>query len=99
MRWFPVVAAVLLVSALAGTPPAAAQAPQTGPDATAPGAPAAPRSARPKREPTAGQLAARERMRKCAGEWREAKAKGTTGGMKWPQYWSACNKRMKGSAI
>ena len=54
---------------------------------------------RPKREPTAGQLAARERQKKCGVEWREAKAKGATGGLKWPQYWSKCNARLKGSQV
>lgn len=54
---------------------------------------------RPKREPTAGQLAARERQKKCGVEWREAKAKGATGGLKWPQYWSQCNARLKGSQV
>ena len=52
-----------------------------------------------KREPSAGQLAARERQKKCAAEWKEAKAGGkvekdTT----WPKYWSACNKRLKSAA-
>jgi hypothetical protein len=46
--------------------------------------------------PTAGQVAARERMKKCGAEWQAAKAAGKTEkGMKWPQYWSACNKRLK----
>src|SRR5262245_51299422 len=49
-----------------------------------------------KKEPSAGQTAARERQKKCAAEWKEAKAaskveKGTT----WPKFWSACNKRLK----
>ena len=34
---------------------------------------------KPKKEPTAAQLAARERMSKCSLEWKEAKA----GGKKW----------------
>lgn len=55
------------------------------------------RAARPKREPTAGQMAARERQRKCGAEWKEAKAKGTTGGLRWPQYYSKCNTRLKGN--
>jgi hypothetical protein len=50
-----------------------------------------------KREPTAAQLVARERMGKCSIEWKEAKAGGKVApGMKWPQFWSACNKRLKG---
>ena len=50
-----------------------------------------------KKEPTAAQLVARERMGKCSIEWKEAKAGGKIDkGMKWPQFWSACNKRLKG---
>ena len=52
--------------------------------------------AKAKRTLTPGQLAAQERMKKCAAEWKEAKAAGKIEkGMKWPQYWSACNKRLK----
>jgi hypothetical protein len=37
-----------------------------------------------------------ERERACGAEWKEAKAAGKVkAGMKWPQYWSECNKRMK----
>jgi len=54
---------------------------------------AAKKSARP---PTPGQLAARERQRKCAAEWKVAKADGKVDkAMTWPKYWSACNKRLK----
>jgi hypothetical protein len=53
-------------------------------------------TAKPKRPMSAGLLAARERQKKCGAEWREAKAAGTTAkGQKWPQFWSACNKRLK----
>jgi hypothetical protein len=52
---------------------------------------------KPKKEPTAAQLAARERMSKCSAEWKQAKADGKIEpGMKWPKFWSACNTRMKG---
>jgi hypothetical protein len=35
-------------------------------------------------------------MTKCAAEWKEAKAASKIEkGMKWPQFWSACNKRLK----
>jgi hypothetical protein len=52
--------------------------------------------AKPKKEPTAGQMAARERMSKCSLEWKEAKAGGKVDKtMKWPAFWSACNKRLK----
>jgi hypothetical protein len=49
-----------------------------------------------KRPLTPGQLAARERLKKCGAEWREAKAAGKVEkGMKWPKYCCACNKRLK----
>ena len=60
--------------------------------------PAAPekKQAKVKKPPSAGMLAARERQKKCGAEWKEAKAAGKIEkGMKWPQYWSACNKRLK----
>ena len=51
-----------------------------------------------KREPTASQMAARERQKKCAAEWKSAKAGGNVAsGTKWPKFWSACNARMKDS--
>jgi hypothetical protein len=54
---------------------------------------------KPKKEPTAAQLAARERMSKCSLEWKEAKASGKVDKtMKWPAFWSACNKRLKDGA-
>ena len=54
---------------------------------------------KPKRTPSPGQIAARERQKKCAAEWKEAKAAGKIEkGMKWPKYWSACNKRLKGTS-
>lgn len=57
------------------------------------------KQAKPKKPPTPGQLAARERMKKCAAEWKEAKAAGKVEkGQKWPKYWSACNKRLKAAA-
>jgi hypothetical protein len=42
-------------------------------------------------------MAARERQKKCGAEWKEAKTAGKTGGLKWPQYWSKCNARLKGN--
>ncbi|HEX8167492.1 MAG TPA: hypothetical protein VF601_17130 [Beijerinckiaceae bacterium] len=52
-----------------------------------------------KREPTVNQMAARERQKKCAAEWKEAKAAGKTEGLKWPKYWSQCNARLKGKTV
>ena len=49
-----------------------------------------------KKPPTAGQIAARERQKKCGAEWKAAKAAGKIKkGMTWPKYWSACNKRLR----
>ena len=43
--------------------------------------------------------AMRERQKKCGAEWKAAKAAGTVeNGQKWPQYWSACNKRLKAAS-
>jgi hypothetical protein len=59
-------------------------------------APAAKKEAKAKKAPSAGQIAMRERQKKCAAEWKEAKAAGKLEkGQKWPQFWSACNKRLK----
>jgi hypothetical protein len=69
---------------------------QTAAAQTAP--PAAPekRQVKTEKPPTPGQLAARERLQKCAAEWKVAKAAGKIEkGMKWPKYWSARNKRLK----
>lgn len=48
-----------------------------------------------KKELTPGQIAFRERQKKCAAEWKEAKALGKTEGLTWPKFWSKCNKRLK----
>lgn len=63
-------------------PAVIAQAPATG-------------EARPKREATPAMRAARERQKVCAKNWQAEKAAGKTAGQKWPQYWSACNKKLK----
>jgi hypothetical protein len=53
-----------------------------------------------KREPTAKQLAARERLSKCSAEWKQAKAAGKLEtGARWPKFWSACNARLKGEHV
>ena len=54
--------------------------------------------AKTKKPPSAGQVAMHERQKKCAAEWKQAKADGKLEkGMKWPKFWSACNKRLKGA--
>ena len=52
-----------------------------------------------KREPGVNQMAARERQRKCAAEWKDAKAAGKTEGLKWPKYRSRCNARLTGKTV
>ena len=97
--------ALLAVPALGQAPPAA---PPAGASAPAPAGSDAARpsrrsrqkaSGKPARQPSAGQLAARERQKKCAAEWKTAKADGKVeAGMKWPKFWSQCNTRLKAGA-
>ncbi len=45
---------------------------------------------------TPGQIAAHKRQKACGMQWRSEKANNTLPvGMKWPQYWSQCNAKMK----
>ena len=44
---------------------------------------------------TPGQQAMYKRIRMCGAQWRAAKGEISTS-QKWPQYWSACNSRLKG---
>ena len=46
--------------------------------------------------PTGAQLAERSRQKQCGAQWKADKAAGKTASQTWPQYWSACSKRMKG---
>ncbi|EJN06247.1 hypothetical protein [Phyllobacterium sp. YR531] len=41
------------------------------------------------------QIAFRARISECGDQWQQAKASNRTGGKTWPQYWSACNTRLK----
>ncbi|HEX3441420.1 MAG TPA: hypothetical protein VHT93_13820 [Pseudolabrys sp.] len=88
---FAAVIAAGLIAAPALSQTAAAQTPAPA-TTTAP----ATTAAKPKKEPSAGQVAMHERQKKCGAEWQAAKAAGKVEkGMKWPQFWSACNKRLK----
>jgi hypothetical protein len=95
-----------LAPAAAGTRPTSspntivvAQASPDGSTATRPSRKRAETRSRSKKEPTAGQMVARERQKKCAAEWKSAKADGKVeSGMKWPKFWSACNARLKGNS-
>jgi hypothetical protein len=67
------------------------------PSAKAPTTSEAPAAAPAAKQPSAGQTAARERQKKCGAEWRGlTDAQKTAQGPKWPQFWSKCNKRLKG---
>jgi hypothetical protein len=77
----------------AGTAPAAKPAPA----AEKPAAGAAP-AAQPEGKHGREAMIARERA--CGAEWKADKAAGKIeAGMKWPQYWSACNKRKKAEGM
>ncbi len=52
-----------------------------------------------KKPPTEAQKAAQERQRKCAQEWKQAKAaKKVEKGMTWPKFNAACQKRLKSAS-
>lgn len=103
MGWFMTAriaaAAALFAFALLVAPEAvrAQAAPGAAPSAAEAEKPArSGRKTKSTKEPTVGQMAARERQRKCAAEWKVAKAGGKLeAGTKWPQYWSKCNTRLK----
>ena len=83
-------------AATAPTAPATAAAPVT-PTPTV--APASTPSATTK-PASGGRAAMLQRERACGAEWKAQKVelRKTSPGMKWPQYWSACNKRLKAAA-
>ena len=86
-----VLAAPLLMAQplLAKETPAQAPTPSEAP-AAAPAAPAA-------KAPSPGQSAARERQKTCGAQWRGlTDTQKAAQGPKWPQFWSSCNKRLKG---
>ena len=56
----------------------------------------APVAARTPGQRTPGQVAEASRQKQCGAQWKADKAAGKTGTQTWPQYWSACSKRLKG---
>jgi len=92
---------LLAAVVVAGLTAAPAQAQSSPPATPAPAtaatpAPAAAQAAKKKVSRSASRAAFHERQKKCAAEWKEAKAAGKIEkGMKWPKFWSACNKRLK----
>ena len=75
---------------MSGGAPAAEAPPQQQPEAGSP--PAA-------KPATGGRAAMVTRLRACAADWKAAKTEGRTAGQKWPQFWSACNKRKKAEGM
>jgi hypothetical protein len=87
--------AVLAAPLLAAPPVSGKEASTKSP--AAPEAPAAAPSAPAEKALTPGQTAARTRQKTCGAEWRAlTDAQKAAQGPKWPQYWSKCNKRLKG---
>jgi protein-disulfide isomerase len=79
---------------MSGEGPASA-APPPQPEAAAP-----PPAAAPTAKPSGGRAAMVARLRACGAEWKTAKAEGNIpAGQKWPQFWSACNKRKKAEGM
>lgn len=100
----PMGASAFAQSSTPAAPATGAAQPKPAPaPATAPAAPASPSAASPSaakpsgaKTPSAGQQAAHQRQAACGAEWRTAKEAGKIpAGQTWPQYWSACNKRLK----
>jgi hypothetical protein len=59
-----------------------------------------PPAAEPAAKPSGGRAAMVARLRACAADWKTAKAEGQVpAGQKWPQFWSACNKRKKAEGM
>ena len=51
-------------------------------------------------KPSEARQAMYARERACGADWKAEKAAGKVpAGMKWPQYWSACNKRKKAAGM
>lgn len=73
----------------------------TQPAATPAPAQAAPEAAKPKAKRTSEKSTGdfKERRTRCSAEWKAAKAANKTGGQKWPQFFSACNTRLKAQGV
>ena len=82
----------------AGTPAATpTAAPAAPPAAAAKAAPATPASTTAAAPATGGRAAMLQRERACGAEWKAQKVelRKTNPTLKWPQYWSQCNTRLK----
>jgi hypothetical protein len=90
MKWNEFRKAECGAEAPAPTPPPAAEKPAVPP----------PAATAEKKPVSGGRAAMIARERACGAEWKAAKAAGTRPpGMKWPQYWSECNKRKKAEGM
>lgn len=69
------------------------------PAATPAPASEAPATVKPKRtsEKSSGDFKARRTQ--CSSDWKAAKAANKTNGQKWPQFFSACNTRLKAQGV
>jgi hypothetical protein len=110
MRRPSIAAALITLSVSAALAQAPAQAPSNplrrpAPAASAPAAPApaAAEAPTPRRATRAARAAStgdfKARRKRCSEDWRAAKAANTTAGQKWPQFWSACNTRLKAAGV
>lgn len=82
---------------MTGGAAAPVQAAPAGPAAATTPAPVAKKTTKPV---SAGRQAMITRERACGADWKADKAAGKVpAGMKWPQYWSDCNKRKKAQGM
>lgn len=85
-------------------PVAASPAPApaaVAPSASPPAAATPPAAAKPAAKPASDSKAAQQaRQKTCGAEWKAKKAELQKADpkLKWPQYWSECNKRLKAAA-
>jgi hypothetical protein len=90
------IAAAITAAALTTLPTLAGAQPAAPAAKSATEKPAAAKTSKKSLSPA--QAAMRQRQKKCGAEWKAAKAAGKIQkGQTWPQYWSACNKRLKGA--
>ena len=79
------------------TNPLRRPAPAAAQPAAQPATPAAPEATARGKAKASGDF--KERRTRCSGEWKAAKAANKTGGQKWPQFFSACNTRLKAQGV
>jgi hypothetical protein len=81
-------------------PAAAKPVPAPAPAAAKPAAAPAATAAKPAAPATGGRAGEIARERACGADWKADKAANKIpAGMKWPQYWSECDKRKKAAGM